>query len=115
MESQNAPRERIPGDTVPGAGRWSAGLAGAVAERRRTETGIEGVTGWSIGEGWESETNRRKESEALYDKLENGIMPLFYGQPTGYARIMRSAIALNGSFFNAQRMMLQYLENAHQL
>jgi len=26
---------------------------------------------------------------------------------------MRSAIALNGSFYNAQRMVLQYLENAY--
>jgi len=28
---------------------------------------------------------------------------------------MRSAIALNASFFNAQRMMLQYLANAYQV
>jgi hypothetical protein len=27
---------------------------------------------------------------------------------------MRSAIALNGSFFNAQRMMIQYVKNAYQ-
>jgi hypothetical protein len=28
---------------------------------------------------------------------------------------MRSTIALNASFFNAQRMMLQYLTNAYQM
>jgi len=26
---------------------------------------------------------------------------------------MRSAIALNGSFYNAQRMLFQYVENAY--
>jgi len=26
---------------------------------------------------------------------------------------MRSAIALNGSYFNAQRMIVQYLQNAY--
>ncbi len=27
---------------------------------------------------------------------------------------MRSAIAINGSFFNAQRMLSQYVKNAYQ-
>jgi starch phosphorylase len=41
------------------------------------------------------------------------ILPLFYQQPTEFAQVMRSAIALNGSFFNTQRMVLQYLKNAY--
>ena len=32
-----------------------------------------------------------------------------------FAEIMRSAIAINGSFFNAQRMVSQYVKNAYQL
>ena len=50
----------------------------------------------------------------MYDKLEYVILPLFYGQPMEFARVMRSAIALNGSFFNTQRMLLQYMRNAYQ-
>ena len=76
---------------------------------------VEGVTGWSIGDDWEAESNPSKEIASLYDKLEYVILPMFYGRPTAYASIMRSVIALNASFFNAQRMMLQYLENAYQL
>lgn len=40
---------------------------------------------------------------------------LFYGSRfgSGYAQVMRAAVALNGSFFNAQRMMFQYLKNAY--
>ncbi|MBI2868252.1 MAG: alpha-glucan family phosphorylase [Chloroflexi bacterium] len=73
---------------------------------------IEGVTGWSIGSGSESEAYEA-EVGSLYDKLENVIIPMYYRQPEAYARMMRSAIALNGSFFNTQRMLLQYLQNAY--
>jgi starch phosphorylase len=76
---------------------------------------VEGVTGWSIGDDWEPESNPSKEIACLYDKLEYVILPMFYGRPTAFAEVMRSVIALNASFFNAQRMMLQYLENAYQL
>jgi starch phosphorylase len=73
----------------------------------------EGVTGWAIGDGRESGEDTSQEVASLYDKLEHVILPLFYRQPTEFARVMRSAIALNGSFFNTQRMMLQYLRNAY--
>jgi starch phosphorylase len=73
----------------------------------------EGVTGWAIGDGPEAGEDTPREVASLYDQLEHVILPLFYGQPTEFARVMRSAIALNGSFFNTQRMMLQYLRNAY--
>ncbi len=73
---------------------------------------IEGVTGWSIGNGWHTE-NADTEIASLYDKLENLIVPMFYRKPGEFTRIMRSAIALNGSYFNSQRMMMQYLQNAY--
>jgi len=75
----------------------------------------EGVTGWSIGDDWEPESDPSKEIASLYDKLEYVILPMFYGRPAAFAAVMRSTIALNASFFNAQRMMLQYLANAYQL
>jgi starch phosphorylase len=74
---------------------------------------VEGVTGWSIGDSWEPESNPSAEIVSLYDKLESAILPMFYQRPHAYAEVMRSAIALNGSFFNAQRMMFQYLKNAY--
>jgi starch phosphorylase len=74
---------------------------------------VEGVTGWSIGDSWEHESNPSAEIVSLYDKLEAAILPMFYQRPHTYAEVMRSAIALNGSFFNAQRMMFQYLKNAY--
>ena len=74
---------------------------------------IEGVTGWSIGDRWDK-SDPPREVASLYDKLERVIIPMFYGQPTDYAQIMRSAIALNGSYYNTQRMMTQYNVNAYQ-
>jgi len=76
---------------------------------------VEGVTGWSIGDDWEAESNPARETASLYDKLEYMIVPMFYGRPRAFARVMRSAIAINASFFNSQRMILQYLENAYRL
>jgi glycogen phosphorylase len=73
---------------------------------------IEGVTGWSIGSA-ESEGDQSKDAQDLYLKLERVILPLFYGLPFAYAEVMRSAIALNGSFFNTQRMVEQYVRNAY--
>jgi starch phosphorylase len=74
---------------------------------------IEGVTGWSIGAGWQSESNIGQDVVSLYDKLEQVIAPMYYQEPNQFASIMRSAIALNGSYFNAQRMITQYLQNAY--
>jgi starch phosphorylase len=74
---------------------------------------IEGVTGWSIGDGWQCETNIDREAASLYNKLEQVIVPMYYEQPDQFASIMRSAIALNGSYFNAQRMVTQYMQNAY--
>ncbi len=38
---------------------------------------------------------------------------LYYAKPEAYTEIRRSAIALNGSFFHTQRMVLQYVRNAY--
>ncbi|HEY2065016.1 MAG TPA: alpha-glucan family phosphorylase [Gemmatimonadaceae bacterium] len=73
---------------------------------------VEGVTGWSIG-GPELEADPTRDAVDLYIKLERVILPLFYGLPFAYAEVMRSAIALNGSFFNTQRMVRQYVHNAY--
>ena len=73
---------------------------------------VEGVTGWSIG-GPELEADPTRDAVDLYVKLERVILPLFYGLPFAYAEVMRSAISLNASFFNTQRMVRQYVHNAY--
>ena len=75
---------------------------------------VEGVTGWSVDESWKEESDSAREATELYNKLENVIAPMYYTQPEAFAAIMRSAITLNGSFFNSQRMLSQYVLNAYQ-
>jgi starch phosphorylase len=75
---------------------------------------IEGVTGWSFG-GDEGSGASSADAGALYEKLERTILPMFYQRPDQYAAVMRSAIALNGSFFNTQRMVTQYVSDAYRL
>jgi hypothetical protein len=41
------------------------------------------------------------------------IIPLHHSRPLAYAAVMRSAIALNGSFFNTQRILSQRAVNAY--
>jgi glycogen phosphorylase len=78
---------------------------------------IEGRTGWSIGEGIApSLVNHERaaaDAESLYDRLEQVIVPQFYQDRDRYIDVMRHAIALNGSFFNAQRMLQQYIAKAY--
>jgi glycogen phosphorylase len=73
---------------------------------------VEGVTGWSIG-GLELDADQSKDANEIYLKLERVILPLYYGLPFAYAEVMRSAISINGSFFNTQRMVEQYVRNAY--
>ena len=78
---------------------------------------LEGVTGWAIGEdeGKAPEQGDRtaRDTAALYDKLEKVVLPAFYKERPHFINVMREAIALNGSNFNTQRMLHQYLLHAY--
>jgi starch phosphorylase len=74
---------------------------------------FEGVTGWAIGDGTDGDS--AAEAASLYGKLADTIVPLFYRNVDGYARVMQMCIALNGSFFNTERMVDQYITNAYRL
>ncbi len=77
---------------------------------------IEGLTGWSIGGGSEQVTSgvsKLEDAVSLYDKLEGVIVPLYYKQRDRFIDVMAHCIAINGSFFNTQRMLLQYVLNAY--
>jgi glycogen phosphorylase len=80
---------------------------------------IEGVTGWSIGESHrrdpspEAVVDNATDAESLYSKLESVILPLFYEDRNRYLSVMQHAIAINGSFFNTQRMVQQYITDAY--
>lgn len=72
---------------------------------------IEGVTGWAIGNGDSSQ-----DAQALYDKLERVVLPLFHegaGRSVHWVRLMKGAISKNASYFNSHRMMRRYSTEAY--
>lgn len=79
---------------------------------------IEGFTGWAIGQQptennvSESSTDAR-DAEDLYNKLENTIIPTYYGDRYMWVRIMQNAIGKNAYYFNSHRMMRRYVTDAY--
>ena len=79
---------------------------------------IEGVTGWCIGEtrrtiAGTAPADNKTEAESLYAKLEGLIIPMYYNDRAKFLEVMQHAIAINGSFFNTQRMVQQYITDAY--
>ena len=78
---------------------------------------IEGFTGWSIGPppqelipGLDADI---RDSEDLYNKLENIIIPLYYKDRHTWIRMMQNAIGKNAYYFNSHRMMRRYVTEAY--
>ena len=79
---------------------------------------VENLTGWAINNKSKTRKSGKTDSSArdaaaLYEKLQNVVIPLFYHDRAAYLRIMLFALALNGSFFNTQRMLQEYLLKAY--
>ncbi len=70
---------------------------------------IEGVTGWAIEDG----ANDDEEATSLYKKLETAVVPLYLDAEEKWARLMRTTLAFNGSYFNTNRMVKQYTRNSY--
>ncbi len=77
--------------------------------------------GWAIGAGEEyADLNYQDEveSRAIYDLLEQEIVPLFYnrssdGLPRGWLRMMKRSISTNTQMFNTNRMVQEYIANGY--
>jgi starch phosphorylase len=75
-------------------------------------------TGWAIGAGEDYKDQNYQddvESKALYDILENDIVPLFYdrggdGLPRRWIAKMKNSMKKLGPEFNTNRMVRQYTE-----
>ena len=75
------------------------------------------MTGWSVerhpNNHRDEATSAALDAESLYEKLELVILPILTGDPAHFAEVMRSAIALNASYFNTERMLDQYVVRAY--
>lgn len=74
---------------------------------------IEDVTGWSIGEEYvEGEDQDELDSRSMYRKLDH-IVSIYENERVEWLRIMKNCIALNGSYFNTDRMVKEYVSSAY--
>jgi starch phosphorylase len=77
--------------------------------------------GWAIGAGEEYTDLTYQddvESRAIYDLLEQEIVPLFYtrtsdGLPRGWLKMMKRSISCICPFFNTNRMVQEYVEKCY--
>lgn len=80
--------------------------------------GYQDGNGWAIGEGQEyddTEYQDTVESQALFNLLENEVVPLFYDRPAGdvpslWVKMMKGAIKMGLTFFTSHRMIREYQE-----
>jgi starch phosphorylase len=78
-------------------------------------------TGWAIGRGEEytdDDYRDRVEANALFDLLENEVVPLFYHRgadnvPRGWTTLMRTAMAGLCPVFNTNRMLHEYVAKGY--
>jgi glycogen phosphorylase len=70
---------------------------------------LEGITGWSIGEDLcVGDVCKLIEIEDLYSKLENQIYHA-WNDKAKWARMRKTCIALNGTYFNTYRVVQEYI------
>ncbi|MFP4005977.1 MAG: alpha-glucan family phosphorylase [Candidatus Hadarchaeia archaeon] len=76
---------------------------------------IKDVTGWKIGLEPEEKADNADEvdSNDLYEKLEEKVIPRFYTNKKGWIKTMKSCISFNASYFNTHRMVREYFLNAY--
>jgi len=83
--------------------------------------GYQGDNGYAIGAGEEYTDLHYQddvESRAIYDLLEQEIVPLFYnrgsdGVPRGWLRLMKRSLSTICPFFNTNRMLQEYVEKCY--
>ncbi len=83
--------------------------------------GYTGDNGWAIGAGEEYTDLTYQddiESRAVYDLLEQEIVPLFYnrgadGLPRGWLKMMKRAMSTVCPMFNTSRMVQEYMEKCY--
>jgi glycogen phosphorylase len=76
----------------------------------------DGVNGWDIGGGFESddvEEQDEHDREALYDVLLNKIVPTYYDDRERWISMMRASIQTTRDFFSTDRMLRDYYEKLY--
>jgi glycogen phosphorylase len=71
-----------------------------------------GVTGWAIGDGGEDSDQDQSDLSALYDTIEDEILPAF-ADPPRWTRMMRASIRMAVEQFSSDRMVKEYFSRLY--
>jgi glycogen phosphorylase len=76
--------------------------------------GYNGKNGWAFGSSVPEGDRDAADANALYDILENEVVPLYYsasldGIPHGWVKMMKESIKSNAPRFSARRMVKEYV------
>lgn len=80
--------------------------------------GFKGKNGWAFG-GKGGEKIDAEDSEAIYNILENEVIPMYYkidddGIPRKWVRVMKEAMKSTAPLFSARRMVKEYAKRFYQ-
>lgn len=80
--------------------------------------GFNGKNGWAFG-GEGGENRDAEDSEAIYNILENEVIPLYYkvdenGTPHKWVKVMKEAMKDTAPLFSARRMVKDYVKRFYQ-
>jgi len=77
---------------------------------------IRNKTGWTIRGAEEDKKTKNineRHAESLYKLLGKEILPRYYKSPEDWREIMRFSISINASYFNTERVLNQYIQEAY--
>jgi starch phosphorylase len=75
------------------------------------EACIDGVNGWQIGDGFESENEHELDNhdrESLYNVMLNRVLPTYYDDPDKWEAMMRESIRTTKDKFAMKQMLNGY-------
>ncbi len=109
----------------PHRGQEASGTSGMKAMHNATpqlsvldgwwlEGHIEDITGWSIGENYvKGENEDEIDSKSVYRKLDH-IISIYENERQSWINMMKQCISVNASYFNTDRMVKEYVNEAYK-
>jgi starch phosphorylase len=75
---------------------------------------VHGVNGWQVGGAYSGEERDAHDAAALYEALEQEVVPTFYQRRQRWLAMSRSSIEMAERYFTSHRMVEDYFERIYR-